>query len=218
MTLLKAIFEEVTFTSSQISSLFRKKRPIIEDPSVILYHGYLSGVFYMNDIMNYLDSEGFPSFAENYHFLEDMRITTKKETEKIDRICQKKGEKVSLIGHSQGGLIATSIAQDNPELINKVIALGTPFYGTKAAYLQYPVISCKQMLSGSSYLQELREKGFPEEVDFHSIMTFYDHIVIPYDSARAPFIGKNIETELVDDCGHASLIKHHELIVDILKK
>ena len=169
----------------------------------------------MDDILNYLAKENISAAVKNYPFWKDMKKVVLTETEKIDNLCQKKGKKISLLGHSQGGLIATSIAQNNPSLIDKVITLGVPFQGTKTAYLQYFITSCRQMLPGSSYLKELNEKGFPEEVRFYNIIARYDHIV-SWKSAILP-PASNVENIIVVDCGHASLIKKDWLIGEILK-
>lgn len=46
--------------------------------------------------------------------------------ERIERIADKSGEKVSLIGWSMGGIYANSIAQTHPDLVRQIITLGSP--------------------------------------------------------------------------------------------
>ena len=46
--------------------------------------------------------------------------------EKLDRIVDKSGAAVSLIGWSQGGVIAREIAKQRPELVRQIITLGAP--------------------------------------------------------------------------------------------
>ncbi|HLC81431.1 MAG TPA: hypothetical protein VJH68_02130, partial [Candidatus Nanoarchaeia archaeon] len=70
-----------------------------------------------------------------------------------------------------------------PGYLERVITLGTPFSGTLAAWLNFPVPSARQMLPGSSYLQELMRME-PPEVPVISIYSRYDEIVIPPGSAK----------------------------------
>ena len=45
---------------------------------------------------------------------------------KLECIADEKGEKVSLIGWSMGGIFANSIAQTHPDLVRQIITLGSP--------------------------------------------------------------------------------------------
>lgn len=217
MTVLETIVEEVSFIGSRAPLLFQRNTPSSSaGHPLLLYHGYFVNNFYMKETVEYLAQEGFSPLAVNYPSCKDLRKVTIQQTEKIDAVCQKKGEKVSLVGHSLGGLVAVSCAQDNPNLIDTVIALGTPFQGTYAAYAQYPITSCRQMCPGSAYLQELKEKGFPTGVSFYAVASRYDHIILPWHYALIPEKG-NCRNIIVSDKGHASLISAKELIVDLLK-
>jgi pimeloyl-ACP methyl ester carboxylesterase len=55
----------------------------------------------------------------------------KKLEENIKKIADKKGEKVSLVGWSAGGLFARAISHDIPDYVRQVITLGSPFQGIK---------------------------------------------------------------------------------------
>lgn len=46
--------------------------------------------------------------------------------ERLERIADKTGEKVSLVGWSLGGVYANSVAQTHPELVRQIITLGSP--------------------------------------------------------------------------------------------
>lgn len=54
--------------------------------------------------------------------------------ENIDAMITQYGKPVSIVGHSLGGVIAVAIANNNP-LVQKIITMGTPFGGCKAADL-----------------------------------------------------------------------------------
>ena len=53
-------------------------------------------------------------------------LTAEAVLERLYVHCRRSKQKVSLIGHSRGGLLAKVIADRNPELVSQVIALGSP--------------------------------------------------------------------------------------------
>lgn len=217
MTILESILEEVSFIGSRALLLFQRNTPSSgAGHPVLLYHGYFVNNFYMKETVDYLKQDGFSPLAVNYPFYRDLWTIAQEQGEKLNVLCQKKREKVSLIGHSQGGLLAVSLAQNYPDLIETVIALGTPFQGTYSAYAQYPITSCRQMCPGSAYLQELKEKGFPSRVSFYAVASRYEHIILPWHHALIPE-KENCHNIIVSDKGHASLISAKELIADLLK-
>jgi pimeloyl-ACP methyl ester carboxylesterase len=50
--------------------------------------------------------------------------------ETVERALQETGDRIHLIGHSLGGIIARSLASQRPADIASVITLGSPFRGT----------------------------------------------------------------------------------------
>ncbi len=50
----------------------------------------------------------------------------KRLIERLQRVVREKGAPVTLIGWSQGGVIAREVAKDQPELVRQVITLGSP--------------------------------------------------------------------------------------------
>lgn len=60
---------------------------------------------------------------ENFALLED----------RVRRIGDRYGQKVVLVGWSLGGIFARELAKRNPEIVAKVITMGTPFSGSPYA-------------------------------------------------------------------------------------
>lgn len=54
--------------------------------------------------------------------------------ERIRRVYDETGQKVTLIGHSLGGMLARSIAADHPDLLAMVVTLGSPFRDSVRAH------------------------------------------------------------------------------------
>ncbi len=51
--------------------------------------------------------------------------------ERLSKVCKKSGGPVALVGWSLGGLYARELAKLHPDLISKVITLGSPFSGSR---------------------------------------------------------------------------------------
>lgn len=171
---------------------------------VLLLHGYLVGAPSLRGQERYLRKQGFAAFSVPYAFWEDLRKVRKSLEPTLEALCQQYGKKVAIVGHSEGGLVSYSLAQQQPESIDRIIALGTPFHGTWAAYLNPFVESARQMLPKSEYLRELHDNDSPS-VPVVSIYSRYDELVIPWQSAllsREKHV-YNIEATSV---GHGGLI------------
>jgi pimeloyl-ACP methyl ester carboxylesterase len=221
MSLVKAMVGDYKFSLSQIKKvdkLFQQRDPENnQNPLVGLFHGYLSMCFYMTELADHLKDKGYNPFMYNYRFWQDMEKTIGKETERIERIVDKSGEKASLVGHSQGGLIATGIAQRKPDYVDKVITLATPHEGTTLAYRQFFIKSCRQMFPGSSFLKKMHEEGLPQKVEFYAISSLHDHIITPSESSKLNYDGKNIHNLTgPENIGHIRLITLHDMILDCL--
>lgn len=55
----------------------------------------------------------------------------------IDRVLDETGERVKVIGHSLGGMLARSVALDHPDKVERVISMGSPF---RDAVRAHPVL------------------------------------------------------------------------------
>lgn len=224
MSISKAIIEEIDVLKKIVEYhqeyFLNGKQNLPWDysfPTVMLLHGYFVGAPSMHGLANHLEEKGFNTSCENYAFWKNLEKVELEVGENLDRICQKVGDKVKLIGHSEGGLVAYALGKRFPEKVDKVISLGAPFQGTIVAYLNYFVPGAKDMALGSFYLQELQEKDFPEEVSFFSLYSLYDQVVIPADSSILP-TRRNVKNICVDNVCHAGLIgeKSYGIIEKIL--
>jgi pimeloyl-ACP methyl ester carboxylesterase len=129
------------------------------------------------------------------------------------------GKKESLIGHSMGGLIAINVAQKHPGLIDKVITLGAPIKGTKAAHIVSFLKPGEQMTPNSKFLQEMAEEGLPEQVDFYTINSYDEHLIIPARNALLDASLDNVRNlPAPGNIGHARLITLHDMILDCLRQ
>ena len=99
---------------------------------VVVVPGFLGTDTYLKRLHSWLGRIGYrPYFsgiglnAECPNLLIQHRLN-----ENITKALRETGRKIHLIGHSLGGIIARSIANQRPDEIASVITLGSPFRGT----------------------------------------------------------------------------------------
>lgn len=97
---------------------------------VLIIPGLSASDASMTLMKNFLDSLGYTTFG--WGFGRNVGLTEERILELRDRliyISELHGKKVSVIGHSLGGVYARELARLNPELVRQVITLGSPFTG-----------------------------------------------------------------------------------------
>ncbi len=102
-------------------------------------------------------------------------------------------EKVSVIGFSMGGMVSRYYIQrlGGIERVNNFITIASPHQGTWVAQL-FHTPGCVQMRPNSAFLQDLdRDVKMLERINFTSIWTPYDLMIVPANSSELP-VGKNI--------------------------
>ena len=230
MSIFRALPEEISaleeLAKAQDFPLFDA-----ELPEVLLLHGYFLGKGSLQGLAVHLQNS-YDVARVDYPSLQDLEKTTQQLLAEIKTITDLRGEAISLVGHSMGGLVATRIAQEYPAAVKKVIALGTPFYGTFGAYTQYPLhLMCSlssyflsfdsllsshspgsptdssilQMLPNSRFIRNLQEKGFPESVQFFSLYSSDDFVVLPWWSPKLPKQENTCNIQ-ISDVGHLGLL------------
>lgn len=79
------------------------------------------------------------------------------------------GEKIDLVGHSLGGLVARVWTQDNPLLVEETISLGSPHYGSLKAYEAWNGAKISDSVDIASIalnvLMQLQKKNFNTTVE-----------------------------------------------------
>ncbi|MEC0248475.1 S8 family serine peptidase [Paenibacillus chitinolyticus] len=104
------------------------KHPLFIDEPLREYYGTLK---------DDLSRSGFDVVYFGYDFRLDNSITAQQLEERINEVLSSRGiDKVSIVAHSMGGLVATKyIANGNSSKVDKLITLGTPFLGSpKSVY------------------------------------------------------------------------------------
>ncbi len=94
---------------------------------VLLIPGFLAGDWTVRVMENWLTRIGYRSYLSgillNVQHSERMLSGLRR---KVAEIQKETGTRVSLVGHSRGGLLAKVLAQRRPQSVEQVIALGSP--------------------------------------------------------------------------------------------
>jgi len=95
---------------------------------IILVPGFMAGDAMMLELHWWLRRIGYRSFLSNIAWNNDCPDKTAKAlAHRVRGVHQRTGQKVTLVGHSLGGLLVKSVSQDHPDIVKSVVTMGSPF-------------------------------------------------------------------------------------------
>lgn len=160
---------------------------------VVLIHGIFRQSYVFNLLCPYLTKLGFEvhRFDLTPHGgqvgIDELAVQIKDYVEKEFSPDQQ----FHLVGFSMGGLVSRYYLQrlGGVKRVKRFITLSSPHNGTWTAYFKN-VPGCVQMRPGSRFLRDLnRDIEGLEQVDFVSLWTPFDLLIVPASSAILP-VGK----------------------------
>jgi alpha/beta hydrolase fold len=135
----------------------------------------------------------------------------------IERVCQQTGhERVHVVGHSLGGLIARYHVQrqGGDRRVESLVTLGTPHGGSVLAHV-VPTPLIRQLRPGSPLLQELAEPASECRTRVTAIYSDLDQIVLPTNSGRCEHPDLQARNVLFRGVGHMSLPIHRGVVDEV---
>ncbi|MCK4536934.1 MAG: alpha/beta fold hydrolase [Desulfuromonadales bacterium] len=187
-----------------------------ENPPVILLHGLFQNRSCLYWMQYRLKRAGFKNVLSiNTPPWRDMETLTEILARKIDEVrIAHKVEKVHLVGHSMGGMIARNYVQlrGGAPRVACCITLGSPHTGSKLAPFALSQLG-KSLLPGSNFLKQINAADKPTESRMIAIYTRHDNIVLPATNARLATADEIIE---LDGMGHTALMFHPRAIRTII--
>lgn len=177
----------------------RKQTPII----------FLHGLFHNRScwfwLQRCLARQGIaPLVSFNLNTWRDLETLTERLAKQVDSLRLRLGvDKVHLVGHSMGGLIARNYIQlrGGAEKVESCLTIGTPHSGSRLAPFALSPLG-KILVPGSEFLQRLNAAPVPGTITFCTIYSRHDNMVLPHALARFSK-GRNIE---LDGVGHSGLL------------
>ena len=163
-------------------------------PAVILVHGTGSAPeeSFSFGYAHALPRLGFPVCTVRLpdHGLVDMQRSMQYVVHAIREVARRSGRKVSLVGHSQGAVLATYAPYfwaDLPAMVDDVVGLGGPYQGTTASDASSPdgtrTAFGWQFWPGSNLNRAFRDMPRPAGPSFTAIATAFDELVKPAPQA-----------------------------------
>ena len=116
-------------------------------------------------------------------------------------------ERIHVIGHSLGGLIARYYVQrlGGDHHVHTLVTLGTPHQGTQLAWAAPLLPLVRQLTPNSSVIQELAEPAPECQTRFIAFYSDIDHLVIPGHNARLDHPDLHVQNIQVRGVGHLSM-------------
>ncbi|MER5888402.1 alpha/beta fold hydrolase [Streptomyces sp. NPDC001941] len=180
---------------------------------VLLLHGFIDNrsVFVM--LRRSLTRNGWRHVESlNYSPLTcDLRTAAELLGRHVQDVRERTGQdRVDIVGHSLGGLIARYYVQrlGGDAYVRTLVTLGTPHAGTAVVPLASAHPLVRQMRPGSPVLRELAEPAPGCRTRFVSFWSDLDQIMVPVETARLDHPDLEVHTVRVSGIGHLALPVH----------
>ncbi|GAB2695920.1 esterase/lipase family protein [Thalassiella azotivora] len=186
---------------------------------ILLVHGMVDNRSVFTLLRRGLRRKGFGRvLTTNYSPLtNDVRSAAAQLAAEVEALVADTGyERVHVVGHSLGGLIARYYVQrlGGHERVHTLVTLGSPHAGTRTAYL-YPAALGRQLRPGSDLMTELDAPAPGCTTRFISYWTDIDHMIVPQRNARLKHPDLHVHNHLVRGVGHMSLPIQGRLVHEI---
>ena len=102
---------------------------------VVLVPGFMAGDGSLSLMARYLRGSGHRTYRSRMHANVGCTQTTSAALERrIEAIVLRRERKVTIVGHSLGGLLARAVAARRPDLVDGLVTLGSPILAPGAAH------------------------------------------------------------------------------------
>ena len=176
---------------------------------ILLLHGMFDNRMVFALLRHQLRRRGFGRvFTINYSpTTNDIRSAARDLSGAVEELVARTGyERIHLIGHSLGGLIARYYVQrlGGDERVHTLVTLGTPHQGSLLAHAM-PIQLGRQLRPGSGLFAELAEPAPECRTRFAAYYSDTDQIVVPAESGRLEHPDLIVRNVPLRGVGHMSL-------------
>lgn len=193
--------------------------PLAARIPVLLVHGLVDNRSVFSVMQRSLRRRGFAHVCTwNYSpLLTDVVRGATDLGARIERICEQTGyDRVHVVGHSLGGLIARYHVQcqDGDRRVESLVTLGTPHHGSIWAHVM-PTPLVRQLRPASPVLRELAQPAPGCRTPVTAIYSDLDQMVLPTASGRCDHPDLAVRNVLVRGIGHMSLPRHRGVVDEV---
>jgi pimeloyl-ACP methyl ester carboxylesterase len=193
--------------------------PLASRVPVLLVHGLVDNRSIFAVMQRSLRRRGFASVCSwNYSpLLRDVGQAARDLGAHIERICAQTGhDRVHVVGHSLGGLIARYHVQrqGGDRRVDSLVTLGSPHGGSLLAHaLPTPLV--RQLRPGSPVLRELAEPVARCDTRITAVYSDLDGLVLPTSAGRCDHPDLGARNLLFRGVGHMSLPIHRGVLDEV---
>lgn len=194
-------------------------------PVILLPGAFGQELVYWNVWEWFLERDGFHVYATSFprFTLSDIRVASRLLSDKVDEVLAvEDADKVSLVGHSMGGLIARHYMKflGGHAKVARLACLGTPHHGTWTAATAPILTGTRQIVPGSPFLAELNDPSTHQgDVRITNVWTRWDGVVIPSHNALLHLPGvDNVEIPFTGHWGLLVSRKAYRVVQDALER
>jgi hypothetical protein len=175
---------------------------------IVLVHGYFQNRVDFLYLAHRLRVAGSgPLYGCNFFWPQRFEASSVSVRDFVERVRVKTGaEKIDLLTHSSGGLLALDLLHERPEWIGRIAVIALPWRGVT---WPGPVIgsSGSQLRRGSAYVQ-----GRPNVIEGGPVLSIYsahDNLVHPPDTSQIS--GADVSLHEVRNLGHLAVLFDREV-------
>jgi pimeloyl-ACP methyl ester carboxylesterase len=193
--------------------------PLAARIPVVLVHGLVDNRSVFSVMQRSLRKRGFAHVCTwNYSpLLSDVSRGAADLGAHIEHICAQTGhDRVHVVGHSLGGLIARYYVQrqGGDRRVDSLVTLGTPHQGSVWAHVM-PTPLIRQLRPGSPVLRELAEPAPGCRTRLTAVYSDLDQMVLPTSSGRCDHPDLGARNLLFRGLGHMSLPRHRRIVDEV---
>ncbi len=193
--------------------------PLAARIPVVLVHGLVDNRSVFAVMRRGLRRRGFTQICTwNYSpLLSDVARGAADLGRRIEEICEQTGhERVHVVGHSLGGLIARYHVQrqGGDRRVESLVTLGTPHRGSILAHM-LPTPLVRQLRPGSRVLRELEQPAAGCRTRMTAIYSDLDQVVVPTNYGRCDHPDLQARNLLFRGIGHMSLPRHGGVVDEV---
>src|SRR3954469_10809793 len=186
---------------------------------ILLVHGMVDNRAIFTVLTPRLRAHGFARVVTlNYSpVTNDIRAAAEGLAVQVEALIARTGyERIHIVGHSLGGLIARYYVQrlGGDQRVHTLVTLGTPHARTLTARLP-PVQLCRQLRPGSDLYAELAEPAERCRTRFVAYWSDLDQMILPHGNARLDHADLYVRNVRVHGVGHMSLPLDGQVVHEI---
>ncbi|HET6154023.1 MAG TPA: alpha/beta fold hydrolase [Marmoricola sp.] len=109
-------------------------RPASDEP-VLLVPGFMAGDGTLAGMAMMLRGAGYRTYRSHIHVnMGCTREAADKLERRVESIALRRGRKITIVGHSLGGMLARGLAARRPDLIHGIVSMGSPVLAPGAVH------------------------------------------------------------------------------------